>query len=82
MINYLNIENYDNQGNKLNRLCGTLLSQERNNIKIIDTILAMFALFKDLNLVKEKDQMLWKLIHNYKCNERISKSGAFSYIYL
>ena len=82
MINYLNTENYDNQGNKLKRLCDTLLSQERDNIKIIDTILAVFALFKDLNLVKEKDQMLWKLIHNYKCNERISKSGVFSYLYL
>ena len=82
MINYLNIENYDNQGNKLKKLCSTLLSQERDNIKIIDTILAVFALCKDLNLVKEKDQMLWKLIHNYKCNERISKSGGFSYLYL
>ena len=82
MINYLNIENYDNQGNKLKKLCSTLLSQERDNIKIIDTILAVFALCKDLNLVKEKDQMLWKLIPNYKCNERISKSGVFSYLYL
>ena len=82
MINYLNIENYGNQGNKLKKLCSTLLSQERDNIKIIDTILAVFALCKDLNLVKEKDQMLWKLIHNYKCNERIPKSGVFSYLYL
>ena len=34
----------------------------------------MLVLLKDVNLVKEKDQeMLWKLIHNYKINERIIK---------
>ena len=55
MINYLNIENYDNQGNKLKKLSSTLLSQERDNIKIIDTILAVFALCKDLNLGSERE---------------------------
>ena len=55
MINFLNIENYDNQGNKLKKLCSTLLSQERDNIKIIDTILAVFALCKDLNLESERE---------------------------
>ena len=52
---YLNIENYDNQGNKLKKLSSTLLSQERDNIKIIDTILAVFALCKDLNLESERE---------------------------
>ena len=79
-INSLNIGNYDSPGNKLKRLCDTLLSQERDNTKITDTVLAVFALFKDVNIVKEKDQeMLWKLIHNYKVNERIIKEW---YIYL
>ena len=79
-INSLNIGNYDSPGNKLKRLCNTLLSQERDNTKITDTVLAVFALFKDVNIVKEKDQeMLWKLIHNYKVNERIIKEW---YIYL
>ena len=55
MINYLNIENYDNQGNKLKKLSSTLLSQERDNIKIIDTILAVLALCKDLNLESERE---------------------------
>ena len=73
-INSLNIGNYDSLGNKLKRLCDTFLSQERDNTKITDTVLTVFALFKDVNLVKEKDQeMLWKLIHNYKINERIIK---------
>ena len=58
----------------------TLLSQEGDNTKITDTVLAVFALFKDVNLVKEKDQeMLWKPIHNYGVNERIIKEW---YIYL
>ena len=79
-INSLNIGNYDSPGNKLKRLCDTFLSQERDNTKITDTVLAVFALFKDVNLVKEKDQeMLWKPIHNCKVNERIIKEW---YIYL
>ena len=50
------------------------MSQERDNTKITDTVHAMFALFKDVNLVKEKDQkMLWKLSRNYKINERTIK---------
>ena len=73
-INSLNIGNYDSAGNNLKRLCDALLSQERDSTKIIDTVLAVFALFKDVNLVKEKDQeMLWKLIHNDKVNERTIK---------
>ena len=57
-----------------------MLSQERDSTKITDTVLAVFAPFKGVNLVKEKDQeMLWKLIHNYKVNERIMKEW---YIYL
>ena len=79
-INLLNIGNYGNPGNKLKRLCDTLLSQERDNTKITDTVLAVFALFRDMNLGKEKDQELsWKLIHNDKVNERIIKEW---YIYL
>ena len=92
-INSLNIGNYDSAGNNLKRLCDTLLSQERDNTKIIDTVLAVFALFKDVNLVKEKDQeMLWKLIHNDKVNERTIKEwdiylqqyndDSSSYLYL
>ena len=57
-----------------------MLSQERDNTKITDTVLAVFAPFKDVNLVKEKDQeMLWKLFHKYNVNERIMKEW---YIYL
>ena len=92
-IHALNIGNYDSPGNKLKRLCDTLLSQERDNTKITDTVLEVFALFKDVNLVKEKDQeILWKLIHNYKVNERIIKEwdiylqqyndDSSSYLYL
>ena len=93
-IHSLNIGNYDSPGNKLKRLCDTLLSQERDNTKITDTVLEVFALFKDVNLVKEKDQeILWKLIHNYKVNERIIKEwdiylqqynddSSSSYLYL
>ena len=64
-INSLNIGNYDSSGNKLKRLCDTLLSQERDNTKITDTLFAMFALFKYVTLLKEEDQeMLWKLIQS------------------
>ena len=55
-INSLNIINHGSPGNKLKRLCDTLLSQERDNTKITDTVLTVFALFTDVNLVKEKDQ--------------------------
>ena len=56
-INSLNIGNYDSPGNKLKRLCDALLSQEESdNTKITDTALAVFALFKDVNIGKEKDQ--------------------------
>ena len=66
-INSLNIRNYDRPGNRLKRLCDALLSQERDNTKITDTVFAVFVPFKDVNLVKEKDQeMLPKLIHSYK----------------
>ena len=92
-IHSLNIGNYDSPENKLKRLCDTLLSQERDNTKITDTVLEVFALFKDVNLVKEKDQeILWKLIHNYKVNERLIKEwdiylqqyndDSSSYLYL
>ena len=73
-INSLNVGNYDSLGNKLKRLCDTLLLQERCNTKITDTVLAVFLLFKDVNLVNKRDQeKLWKLIHNHKVNEKTIK---------
>ena len=73
-VNSLNIGNYDGPTNKLRRLCDTLLSQKKDITNITDTLLAVLALFKDVNLVKEKDQeMLWKPIHNCKVNERLMK---------
>ena len=82
-INSLNVGNYDSPGNKLKRLCDTFLSQERDNTKITDTVLAVFTLFKDVNLVKEKDQeMLWKPIHNYGVNEKQILRCVSGYIVL
>ena len=45
-INSLNIGNYGSPGNKLKRLCDTLLSQERGNNKITDAVLTVFVLVK------------------------------------
>ena len=55
----------------------TLCCHKKGKYQITDTVLTGLAQFKDMNLVKEKDQeMLWKVSHNYKGNERIIKYGT------